>query len=102
VNGAEQGGPALSGKEKRKLAAARRQEFAPMKKKIKDFEHLIEKAQKDIQAIEADMATPAVLEDADKVVALSKKRSDLESRIAAWEEEWMELSAQYEDAMAGA
>ncbi|WP_193175550.1 ABC-F family ATP-binding cassette domain-containing protein [Oricola nitratireducens] len=101
-NGAEQGGPALSGKEKRKLAAARRQEFAPMKKKIKDFEHLIEKAQKEILAIEAEMATPAVLEDADKMVALSKKRSDLESRIAAWEEEWMELSAQYEDAMTGA
>jgi ATP-binding cassette subfamily F protein 3 len=101
-NGKDAGGPSLSGKEKRKLAAAKRAEFAPLKKKINDFESLITKAQKEIQAIEADLATPAVLDDPDKVVALSKKRSDLESRIGTWEEEWMQLSADYEEAMAEA
>ncbi|MFZ2100765.1 MAG: ABC-F family ATP-binding cassette domain-containing protein [Oricola sp.] len=101
-NGAAASGPSLSGKEKRKQAAARRLEYAPLKKKINDFESLMEKAQKEIQAIETELTTPAVLADPDKVVALSKKRSDLESRIAKWEEEWMSLSAEYEGAMAEA
>ncbi|WP_370320631.1 ABC-F family ATP-binding cassette domain-containing protein [Oricola sp.] len=96
------GTPQLSGKEKRKQAAARRQEFAPLKKKIQDFEARIDKAQRDIKAIEADMTRPETLEDADKVIELSKKRGYLESRIAEWEESWMELSAEYEEAMAEA
>ena len=100
--GAAAGGPALSGKEKRKQAAARRQEYAPLKKKIQDFEARIDKAQKDIKAIEADMTRPETLDDADKVIELSKKRGYLESRIAEWEESWMELSAEYEEAMADA
>jgi ATP-binding cassette subfamily F protein 3 len=52
------GGPSLSGKERRKQAAARRQEYAPLKKKIRDFEAQIEKAQKEIRAIETDMTRP--------------------------------------------
>jgi ATP-binding cassette subfamily F protein 3 len=91
--------PSLSGKEKRKQAAARRQEFAPLKKKIRDFEQLIDKAQDEIKTIETKLATPEVLGDADKVMELSKKRSALESDIAGWEEDWIALSAEYEAAV---
>jgi len=101
-NGDDPATPSLSGKERRKQAAARRKEYAPLKKKIADFESRIEKAQKEILAIEAEMTKPDVANDGDKVIELSKKRSYLESRIAEWEENWIACTAEYEEAMADA
>ncbi|MCI5077202.1 ABC-F family ATP-binding cassette domain-containing protein [Oricola sp.] len=91
-----------SSKERRKQAAAKRAEFAPLKKKIDELEKRIGKAQDEIAAIDTDMTKPAILADSQKIVELSKKRSDLESRVGDWEDEWMTLSADYEDAMAEA
>ena len=91
-----------SQKDRRKQAAARRSEFAPLKKKIDALEKRIDKAQGEISAIDTDMTKPDILGDSQKIVGLSKKRSELESNVAAWEEEWMTLSAEYEEAMADA
>ncbi|GAB4349839.1 MAG: ABC-F family ATP-binding cassette domain-containing protein [Oricola sp.] len=95
-------GQSPSSKEKRKQAAAKRAEFAPLRKQIEALEKRIDKAQGEIAAIDGKMADPDVLADSRKIVELSKKRSELESGIAGWEEEWMTLSAQYEKAMADA
>ncbi|QKV18413.1 ABC-F family ATP-binding cassette domain-containing protein [Oricola thermophila] len=91
-----------SSKEKRKQAAAKRAEFAPLKKRIAVLEKRIEKAQQEIIGIDAEMTKPDVLADSQKIIDLSKKRSGLENDIANWEEEWMTLSAEYEEAMADA
>jgi ATP-binding cassette, subfamily F, member 3 len=100
ANGENPSKPALSGREKRKLAAARRTEFAPLKKKINDLERLIEKTQSEINVIETEMTKPDVLDDSAKIAALSKTRAELEIKVATIEEDWMRLSAEYEDATA--
>ena len=86
----------LSGKERRKLAAARRVELAPLRKKIKALEAKIETAQKELVTLGEKMSTPAVLQDSDKMVELSKSRGALEKSIETLEAEWMELSERYE------
>ncbi len=86
----------LSGKERRKLAAARRIELAPLRKKIKALEAKIESAQKELVTIGEKMSTPAVLQDSDKMVELSKQRGVIDKSIETLEADWMVLSEQYE------
>ncbi len=86
----------LSGKERRKLAAARRIELAPLRKKIKALEAKIESAQKELVTIGEKMSTPAVLQDSDKMVELAKKRGQTDKTIETLEADWMILSEQYE------
>jgi ATP-binding cassette subfamily F protein 3 len=88
--------PSLSSKERRKLAAARRIELAPLRKQIKGLEAKIESAQKELQKLEAQMSTPEVLGNSDKMVVLSKSRGAVEKSIEMLEAEWMELSEKYE------
>ncbi len=88
--------PALSGKERRKLAAARRIELAPLRNKIKALEKRIDKAQAELQQLEAKLGDPAVLDDNEQVVALSKARGASEKTIQTLEAAWMELSETYE------
>ena len=87
----------LSGKERRKLAAAARNKMAPVKKKIQEIEGLMAKATKLIQSIDDDLGTPAVLGDANKVADLTIKRGKTEKQIADWESEWFDLCTQYEE-----
>ena len=88
----------LSGKERRKLAAAARNRMAPVKKKINEIEGLMAKAAKQIQSIDDDLGTPAVLEDAGKVAELTTKRGKTEKQIESWEAQWLDLCTQYEEA----
>jgi ATP-binding cassette subfamily F protein 3 len=97
----EEGVPApkksnLSGKERRKLAAARRIELAPLRKKIKALEAKIESAQEEQITIGEQMSTPAVLQNSAKMVDLSKSRGQIDRSIETLEAEWMVLSEQYE------
>ena len=86
----------LSGKERRKLAAARRIELAPLRKQIKALEAKIEQAQNEVKSIEASLSDPKVLEDPDKVVTLSKSRGVAEKSLEVLESQWMEHSEKYE------
>ncbi|TCD14316.1 ABC-F family ATP-binding cassette domain-containing protein [Oricola cellulosilytica] len=99
-NGAEKAKPNLSGKEKRKHAAAKRAQFAPLKKKINDLERLTEKAQEAIHVIDRDIVAAGSGQNADEIASLSRRRSELQTRIARLEEDWMRLSTEYEEAMA--
>ncbi|WP_421852032.1 ABC-F family ATP-binding cassette domain-containing protein [Oricola sp.] len=89
-----------SSKDKRKQAAAKRAAFAPLKRKIDRLEQQIEKAQREIEMIDADLAKPESHADSARIVDLSRRRAAEEAKLAGWEDEWMTLSAEYEEAMA--
>ncbi|KFB10529.1 ABC-F family ATP-binding cassette domain-containing protein [Nitratireductor basaltis] len=88
--------------DKRREAARKRAELEPLAKKIKMAEGLMERLRKRIDAIEAEMADPSLYErDPAKVSTLAKERSDLSAKLETQEELWLQLSGDYEEAMAG-
>jgi len=94
--------PASNARHKRKRAAARRADLAPMRKRISELEGLVDKADRVIAAIDAEFLRPEVAADGERVAELSRKRTEAEQKRAAWEERWLTLSAEYEDAASGA
>lgn len=88
--------------DQRKLAAERRASLAPLRKRINDIEAETKKLEKLIAALDAELGDPALYEKspakaADKV----KQRGEAAAKLSAAEEQWLELSAEYEEAMAG-
>ena len=93
--------PASSKAEQRRAAADRRQELAPLKKKIKEIKALTEKLEKSIQEIDALLADPSLYEKSpDLAAAKAKERSVAESALAEAEDQWLILSDEYATAMA--
>ncbi|EJT07271.1 ABC-F family ATP-binding cassette domain-containing protein [Rhizobium sp. CCGE 510] len=93
---------ATSKADQRKLNAERRASLTPLRKKINEIESLTAKLEKQIQALDAELANPALYEKtpakaADKV----KQRGEAAAKLVAAEEDWLMLSAEYEEAMAG-
>ncbi|PJI45782.1 MAG: glycosyl transferase family 1 [Rhizobium sp.] len=88
--------------DQRKLAAERRASLAPLRKKINEIEAETKKLEKLIATLDAELGDPALYEKspakaADKV----KQRGEAAAKLSAAEEQWLELSAEYEEAMAG-
>ena len=72
-----------------------------MLKKVKESESLIQKLQKQIADITSKLEDPALYEkDAQKAIKLNKELSDLRTKLAEEEDRWLELSTEYEEAMA--
>jgi ATP-binding cassette subfamily F protein 3 len=87
--------------DQRKQAAEKRAAFAPLKKKINEIESLTAKLEKQIQALDAELADPVLYEKHPaKAAAKAKERADAAAKLADAEEKWLELSAEYEEAMA--
>jgi ATP-binding cassette subfamily F protein 3 len=87
--------------EQRKDAARRREELKPVKKKINEIEMLMERFQKEIQAADAALASGALFaKDAAKATALAKSRAEAVSQLQAAEEQWLELTHEYETRLA--
>ena len=87
--------------DQRKLNADKRASLAPLKKKINEIESLTDKLEKLIQALDAELADPALYEKAPaKAAEKAKQRGEAAAKLAAAEEQWLELSAEYEEAMA--
>lgn len=87
--------------DQRKLNADKRASLAPLKKKINEIESLTGKLEKLIQALDAELADPALYEKAPaKAAEKAKQRGEAAAKLAAAEEQWLELSAEYEEAMA--
>ncbi|WP_187970381.1 ABC-F family ATP-binding cassette domain-containing protein [Aquibium microcysteis] len=87
--------------DKRREAAARRAALEPLAKQIRATEGLIERTRKRLDAVEDELANPALYEkDPAKATRLAKERSELAATIARQEEIWLELSAEYEEGMA--
>jgi len=87
--------------DQRKLNADKRASLAPLKKKINEIESLTGKLEKLIQALDAELADPALYVKAPaKAAEKAKQRGEAAAKLAAAEEQWLELSAEYEEAMA--
>ncbi len=95
-------GPApVSKADQRRNAANRREQLKPLARKIKDAEALADKLRKKIEAIEAELADPALYEkNAGKATDLTRERADVAARMAKAEEQWLLLSTEYDEAMA--
>jgi ATP-binding cassette subfamily F protein 3 len=92
----------LSKADQRKVNADKRASLAPLRKKINEIESLTGKLEKLIQALDVELADPALYEKSPaKAAQKAKERSDAAAKLTQAEEQWLELSAEYEDAMAG-
>lgn len=81
----------------RQQAAAKRAEQAPMRKRVKAIEKLMDQAQKKIDQYEQQMADGSLFSDQpEKAAEVSKAYSDTKEALAELEMEWLELSEQLE------
>ncbi|MBK5962139.1 glycosyl transferase family 1 [Rhodoplanes elegans] len=88
--------------DQRRAAAEKRAELAPLRKKIGALEKQIEMLHQRIAKLDAALADPALYaRDAAKAAGLAKERADAASTLATAEDEWLTLSSEYEEAMAG-
>ncbi|WP_439628313.1 ABC-F family ATP-binding cassette domain-containing protein [Shinella sp.] len=88
--------------DQRKANADRRAQYAPLKKKINEIESLTAKLQKQIQLLDAELADPVLYEKSPaKAAEKAKLRAMAVDKLHDAEEQWLELSAEYEEAMAG-
>ncbi|MCX5493216.1 ABC-F family ATP-binding cassette domain-containing protein [Kaistia dalseonensis] len=87
-----------SAQERRRESAQRRAGLAPLRKRIKDIETLMEKLKKEIQRLDAALADPSLYSGAPtKAAFLSKDRADAVRKLGEQEETWLELSTRYEE-----
>ena len=87
--------------DQRKANADRRAQYAPLKKKINEIESLTAKLQKQIQLLDTELADPTLYEKSPaKAAEKAKLRSMAVDKLNDAEEQWLELSAEYEEAMA--
>ncbi|SMF50570.1 ATP-binding cassette, subfamily F, member 3 [Xaviernesmea oryzae] len=88
--------------EQRKVNAEKRASLAPLRKKINEIESLTAKLEKQIEALDRELADPALYDKAPaKAASKAKERGEAAAKLAAAEEEWLLLSSEYEEAMAG-
>lgn len=93
--------PSNDKKEARRIAAQRREQFAPLKKKAQAAEKEIARLQDEIAKIEARLADAAHLQGKpDEAARLARVRAETLKALAAAEEDWLEASAAYDEAMA--
>ncbi len=87
--------------DRRRLAAERRAQLAPLRKKIQSIESRMEGQKRELARLDNALADPSLFtKDPAKGTRLSKERADIMRSIAASEETWLELSAEYEAATA--
>ena len=85
--------------EQRRAAAEKRAELAPLKRRITAVEGKISKLTKRIAEIDGVLATSDVFSRAPaEAAALAKERTEHVSALAAAEDEWLTLSADYDEA----
>ncbi|MBD8894105.1 ABC-F family ATP-binding cassette domain-containing protein [Roseibium litorale] len=85
--------------EKRKEAAVKRTELKPLRKRIEDAEKEIARLQKKLEMIDQELADPGFyIADPARAAKFAKERAFCEKKLNKTEEEWLELSAEYESA----
>ncbi|MDO8838233.1 MAG: ABC-F family ATP-binding cassette domain-containing protein [Parvibaculum sp.] len=92
--------PSNDKKEARRLAAQKREQLAPLKRKAQTAEQEIQRIQKIVDALDAKLADPKVAGDPAAMSATAKERAEALKARARAEELWLEASATYEEAMA--
>ncbi|MDQ6434324.1 ABC-F family ATP-binding cassette domain-containing protein [Mesorhizobium sp. LHD-90] len=87
--------------DRRREAAARRAAAEPLAKEIRATEALMDRLRKRIDQLEDRLADPTVYEkDPTTATQLAKERSQLGAQLSQQEERWLEMSAEYEEAIA--
>ncbi|HCX69286.1 MAG TPA: glycosyl transferase family 1, partial [Rhodobiaceae bacterium] len=92
--------PSIDKREARRLAAQKREQMAPLKKKAQTAEKEIARLQKLVEELDAKLADPKVASDTNAMRATAKERADMLKAVAKAEEVWLEASTAYEEAMA--
>jgi ATP-binding cassette subfamily F protein 3 len=88
--------------EQRRDAARARKEAAPLAKRVQAAEEKMARFTGLIARIDLTLADPsAFARNAAEAVKLSQQRAELEKALAAAEEEWLELSSEYEALVGG-
>ncbi len=94
-------GSGLSKSDQRKVAADRRKQLAPLRRKIKEIESLTERLEIQIQKLDAELAEPTIYDRSPGLAAdKARERNQAQRSLASAEEEWLELSAEYDEAIA--
>ena len=92
---------AANRKEQRRASADARAALAPLRRKIRDSEALIERLGREKAAMEAKLADPELYASASSdLTALHKSLSDIDRRLADAETAWLEAQEALEEAMA--
>jgi len=92
--------PSIDKREARRLAAQKREQMAPLKKKTQAAEKEIARLQKLVEELDAKLADPKVAGDTNAMTATAKERADMLKAVAKAEVVWLEASTAYEEAMA--
>jgi len=83
-------------------SAPLRREIAPLKKRISAVEEKMQKFQNLVERVDRILANPASFaRDPAKAAQLAAQRGELEKALALAEEEWLELTGEFEAAQAG-
>ena len=100
-DGASKSDERRSRTETRRAAAERRAELAPLKRRITALEAEMAKLGGRMAEIDQALADPKLYErDPARAAKLAKERADAAAALAAAEEQWLELSGEYESAAA--
>jgi ATP-binding cassette subfamily F protein 3 len=88
--------PKQDKKQQRQQAAAKREQFAPLRKREKELEREIEQLNGKASQLETQLANPDLYEESQKpqLTALLQQQGDLKSRLDAAEEEWLQIQEQ--------
>ena len=94
-------GAQVSRSERRRVAAERRIELAPLRGRIAAAEAEMARLNRELQRIDAALAAPDLFaRDPARAAAHAKARSEAAAALARSEEEWLSASAAYESASA--
>lgn len=93
--------PAVSRKDERREAAAKRQQSAPLRKELQSVEKQMEKTAKEIETAQNALQDPALYERADSAAmsaGLQKQIKAAQDKMQELESRWLELSEELEAA----
>jgi len=87
-----------SNQDRRRASAKRREDSAPLRKKVKEAETAVAKLQAEIAALDKKLADPKLYQRPMDAAFLAKERADLARSLSAAEDKWLTASAEAEAA----
>jgi ATP-binding cassette subfamily F protein 3 len=90
--------PGMSGQQRRKLAAERRERERPLRKRIETIDARLAALVKEAQALDIRLLDPEVVAtlSGSELAGLAKRQGELRAEKASLEDEWLELGAELE------
>jgi ATP-binding cassette subfamily F protein 3 len=90
----------LSKKDQRRQEAEKRKQLQPLKNRVTRLERKMDELNQQLQEIDEKLANPALYQDdnTDEMTRLMQDKAYLAKDVAELEEQWMEVSEEYEEA----